>query len=87
VLGLAILQNSIWDYADRKNYIDKGKLSEELRIRFRVVFNLDMINSLICVILSFFYPKLAFTFLFFKLPMFLFGTFYLVGKRKKQLNS
>ena len=87
VLGLAILQNSIWDYADKKSYVDKEKLSENLRTRFRVVFNLDMINSLICVILSFFYPRLAFIFLFFKLPMFLFGTFYLVGKRKKQLIS
>jgi uncharacterized membrane protein len=85
VLGLAILQNTIWDYADKKSYIDKEKLPDTLRTRFRLVFNLDMINSLICVALSFFYPKLAFTFLFFKLPMFLFGTFYLVGKRRKAI--
>ena len=85
VLGLAVLQNTIWDYADRKNYVDKEKLSESLRSRFRLVFNLDMINSLICVVLSFFFPTLAFVFLFFKLPMFLFGTFYLVGKRKKAI--
>jgi uncharacterized membrane protein len=85
VLGLAILQNTIWDYADNKSYIDKEKLPKALRTRFRLVFNLDMINSLICVVLSFFFPKLAFTFLFFKLPMFVFGTFYLVGKRKKAI--
>ena len=83
ILGLAIFQNFIWDYAEARNYIDKEKLSEIARSRFRLTFNLDMINSLVCVVLSFFYPPLAFIFLFFKLPMFLFGSFYLVGKRKK----
>jgi uncharacterized membrane protein len=34
--------------------------------------------------LSFFFPILAFVFLFFKLPMFLFGTFYMTGKRKNR---
>ena len=83
ILGLAIFQNCIWDYADARNYVDKEKLPEIARRRFRLIFNLDMINSLACVILSFFYPVLAFIFLFFKLPMFLFATFYLAGKRKK----
>lgn len=84
VLGLAIFQNYIWDYADSKNYINKDKLPDIARRRFRLTFNLDMINSLVCVILSFFLPILAFIFLFFKLPMFLFAAFYLAGKRKKQ---
>jgi uncharacterized membrane protein len=83
VLGLAIFQNTIWDYADAKHYIDKEKLPELSRSRFRLTFNLDMINSLVCVVLSFFLPTLAFIFLFFKLPMFLFAAFYLTGKRKK----
>jgi uncharacterized membrane protein len=83
VFGLAIFQNSIWDYADTRNYIDREKLAETARRRFRLIFNLDMINGLTCVILSFFFPTLAFIFLFFKLPMFLFATFYLAGKRKK----
>ena len=87
VLGLAILQNTIWDYADARSYIDKEKLPDAKRTWFRVIFNLDMINSLVCVVLSFFFPTIAFIFLFFKLPMFLFGTFYMVGKRKKHLNS
>jgi uncharacterized membrane protein len=84
ILALSILQNSIWDYADKKDYVDKEKLIESARRRFRLIFNLDMINSLVCVILSFFYPVLAFIFLFFKLPMFLFAGVYLTGKRKKQ---
>lgn len=83
IFGLAIFQNTIWDYADAKNYIDKEKLPEMARRRFRLTFNLDMINSLVCVILSFFFPILAFVFLFFKLPMFVFATFYLAGERKK----
>ncbi len=83
ILGLSIIQNSIWDYADTRNYIDKEKLPEIARRRFRLTFNLDMINSLVCVILSFFFPTLAFIFLFFKLPMFLFASFYMAGKRKK----
>ena len=84
VFILAIIQNTMWDYADAKNYIDKEKLPETARSRLRLIFNLDMINSLVSVILSFFFPTLAFIFLFFKLPMFLFATFYLVGKRKKR---
>lgn len=83
VFGLAVFQNSIWDYADARNYVDIEKLPEMERRRFRLTFNLDMINSLICVILSFFFPILAFVFLFFKLPLFLFDTFYLAGKGKR----
>ena len=83
VFGLAIFQNTIWDYAEAKNFIDKEELPEITGNRLRLTFNLDMINSLVCVILSFFRPTLAFIFLFFKLPMFLFAAFYLAGKRKK----
>jgi uncharacterized membrane protein len=85
VFGLSVIQNYIWDYADVRDYIDKEKLSEIAKRRFRLTFNLDMINGLVCVILSFFFPILAFIFLFFKLPMYLFATFYLAGKRKKDL--
>ena len=84
LFGLAIFQNIIWDYADAKHYIDKEKLPENAGNRFRLTFNLDMINSLVCVILSFFLPTLAFIFLFFKLPMLLFASFYLAGKRREQ---
>lgn len=83
IFGLAVFQNTIWDYADAKKYIDKEKLPRFASRRFRLTFNLDMINSVVCVILSFFLPTLAFIFLFFKLPMYLFATFYLAGKRKR----
>jgi uncharacterized membrane protein len=84
VFGLAIFQNAIWDYAVAKHYIDKEKLPEIAGNRLRLTFNLDMINSLVCVVLSFFLPTLAFIFLFFKLPMFLFATFYLTGEKRKK---
>lgn len=87
IFGLAILQNSIWDYADTRDYIDTEKLPENARRRFRLTFNLDMLNSLVSVILSFFFPVLAFVFLFFKLPMLLFATFYMAGKRRKIARS
>ncbi len=87
VLGLAIFQNTLWDYADARGYIDKEKLPEISRSRFRLTFNLDMINSLVSVILSFFLPTLAFIFLFFKLPMFAFAAFYMRGKRKRGAKS
>ena len=84
VLGLAVFQNSIWDYADAKNFIDKEKLPEKKRNWFRLIYNLDMINTVVSVILSFFFPIIAFVVLFFKLPMFLFGTFYMTGKRRSR---
>jgi len=87
VFALAVLQNTIWDYADARGYIDKEKLHDVARSRFRLIFNLDMLNSLISVILSFFLPTLAFIFLFFKLPLFLFATFYMVGKRKSHATA
>jgi uncharacterized membrane protein len=83
VFGLAIFQNTIWDYADKKDYIDREKLPEVARSRFRLTFNLDMVNSLICVVLSFFFPTMAFIFLFFKLPIFLYVVFYYGGKRRR----
>ena len=87
VFGLAVLQNTIWDYADRKKYINLEKLPEIARKRFRLIFNLDMMNSLTSVILSFFFPTLAFISLFFKLPILLFATFYFAGKRKSRLTG
>jgi uncharacterized membrane protein len=84
ILGLSIMQNTIWDYADLKNYVDKEKVGDTERSRFRLMYNLDMINSLVSVILSFFLPTLAFIFLFFKLPLFLIVAFIRPGKRKNK---
>src|SRR6187399_800597 len=50
IFALSIFQNLIWDSADIKpDFIDTEKVSGEERKRFRVMFNLDMINGLICI--------------------------------------
>ena len=79
-----MFQNLIWDSADIKpDFIDTEKVSDEERKRFRVMFNLDMINGVICIILSFFVPKIAFFLLFFKIPVIFFATIYLANQRHK----
>lgn len=80
---ISIFQNFIWDTSDiKEGYIDASKLSDEQRGRFRIMFNLDMLNGLISIVLSFWKPTLAFCFLFFKIPIFIFGAFYIARLRK-----
>jgi len=82
IFALSIFQNTIWDSADVKpDFINTEKLLDEERKRFRIMFNLDMVNGLICVILSFFAPKLAFYLLFFKIPVIIFATIYVAKQR------
>jgi uncharacterized membrane protein len=85
ILALSILQNTIWDSADLNvDFINTEKLSDTERSRFRIMFNFDMANGLICVILSFFVPKIAFFLLFFKIPIILLGPFYIASLRRKE---
>lgn len=84
IFALSVFQNSIWDSADmREDYINVEKVSDEQRKRFRLMFNFDMFNGLLCVILSFFVPKIAFFLLFFKVPVFFFMTIYIASQRRK----
>jgi len=88
VFLLSIFQNAIWDYADaRAGYVNKEKMNPEYRTRLRLMLNLDMINGLIALVVSFFYPKTAFFLLFFKLPIFVMAAFYIGAKRRKELHS
>ena len=88
IFALSIFQNFIWDNSDFKNaYVNTEKLGEEERQRFRTMFNLDMANGLICVILSFFVPKVAFFFLFFKVPVLFFMTIYIANQRSKDVHA
>ncbi|MGC4092652.1 MAG: TMEM175 family protein [Polyangiaceae bacterium] len=84
---LCILQNVIWDYAASRgpDFVDSTKVGEPVMSRMRVMFNLEMLNGLIAVVVSFFAPVAAFVLLFFKLPLFLFVSFYIVAQRKKEL--
>jgi uncharacterized membrane protein len=83
IFALSIFQNLIWNSADIKNnFIDPEKISNEERSRFRIMFNFDMANGLICMILSFFIPKIAFFLLFFKIPILFFVMLYIANQRR-----
>ena len=88
ILALSIFQNSIWDSADTKDdFIDTEKVTEEERKRFRLMFNLDMINGLLCIALCFFVPRIAFFLLFFKVPVLFFATIYIAKQRRKDVKA
>ncbi|MGC4100406.1 TMEM175 family protein [Ferruginibacter sp.] len=88
IFALSVCQNAIWDSADIKpDFIDTEKLPDEERQRFRIMFNLDMINGLLCIVLSFFVPKIAFFLLFFKVPVFFFATIYVARQRHKDVKA
>jgi uncharacterized membrane protein len=66
IFALSIFQNVIWDSADVKlDFIDAEKLSDQERRRFRIMFNFDMANGLLCITLSFFCTKNCFLSLIF----------------------
>jgi len=85
---VSIAQNSIWDYADSKDdFMNREHLDDERRKDFRRMLNLDMLNGLVAVIVSFFMPKLAFFLLFFKLPLFLIIAFVIARKRRAEVKQ
>ena len=80
ILLIAFCQNLIWDYASDMNWFSKGTpnrnefLKEDtitalMISQFRLFCNLDMINALLAVALSFLSPVVAFISLFTKLPL------------------
>lgn len=84
VLLISVCQNFIWNSADRSDgYINRESVDPDFQPRIRLMLNLDMINAVIALALSFFFPRTAFFLLFFKLPNFLFATIY-AGRMKKQ---
>jgi uncharacterized membrane protein len=87
VFVLSVFQNNIWDYANNKGFMheDKSGKNEELYKRLRLMLNLDMLNGIIAMIVSFFFPKTAFFLLFFKLPLFVIATFIVARQRRKEL--
>ncbi len=84
IFFLSVFQNFIWDSSDNKrDYVNPEKLTGDERKHFKIMFNLDMINALICITLSFFLPKVAFFCLFFKIPVLFFMTFYIASQKRK----
>lgn len=87
ILMISIFQNCIWDYADLKNHFDKDGMPGIKQKDFRIMLNLDMINGLIAVVVSFWMPKLAFFLLFFKIPLVIITAFFVAGRRRKTIQE
>ena len=88
VFFLSVFQNFIWGYAgNQEGFTDKDKLSmnEHLEGRIRLMLNLDMLNGLIALVMSFFLPKTAFFLLFFKVPLFIFATIFIAAQRRNNI--
>ncbi|MFZ1498192.1 MAG: hypothetical protein WAS72_14135, partial [Saprospiraceae bacterium] len=84
IFALSICHYLIWHNAEtKKDFIDNKLLLDIERKRYELIFKLDIGNSLTCLILSFFLPQIAFFFLFFKIPIFLFMTIYIAKERRK----
>jgi uncharacterized membrane protein len=88
IFALSVFQNTIWDSADiKEDFINTEKVSDEERKHFRMMFNFDMVNGLLCMILSFFVPTIAFFLLFFKIPVLFFATIYIANQRSKDIKA
>ena len=90
VFLISLCQNLIWDHACSKDeFIDEEKIAvhPELRNRMKLMVNLDMVNGLVAIAVSFFYPKTAFFLLFFKVPLFIIATFYIARQRRLDLGK
>ena len=77
VLLIAVFQNWLWDYASDHNLVDQEKLSASLDSRIRLFCNLDMLNGVFGVAVSFISPGVAFVLLLTKIPMIVIASFYL----------
>jgi uncharacterized membrane protein len=87
IFMLSLFQNLLWDYGDnviwRKKHKDEEPNISEERKRLEVMFNLDMLNGIVAIIVSFISPVLAFILLFFKIPLFIFASFYIAAQKRK----
>src|ERR1700740_932781 len=75
IFVLSVFQNTLWDYAvwNKNNFVDRSKVGEENIRRMRIMFNLEMVNGIVSIIVSFFSPTVAFILLFFKIPLIVFA--------------
>jgi uncharacterized membrane protein len=85
---IAIFQNLIWDYASNKNFLNKETIDVSLDSKIRLFCNLDMVNSFLGIVISFFSPAIAFILLFTKLPIIIITSiFYRKNKKPGKLNN
>lgn len=74
-LLITIMQNIIWDYSSVKREYIADTIDPVTASRLRIYVNLDMVNALLAVALSFVNPVVAFILLFTKLPMIIIAVF------------
>ena len=58
-------------------------MNEQKIQRIDVMFTFDLLNGIVAIVVSFFSPVAAFILLFFKIPLFIAGSFYVVTQRRK----
>ena len=86
ILFVTIFQNLLWDYASKINDYKKLETNDSFfRSELHIYCNLDMVNSILAVFLSFINPTLAFVLLYTKFPVLLVVIlFYRNKKRRKK---
>ncbi|WP_374163180.1 TMEM175 family protein [Arcticibacter sp. MXS-1] len=81
VFMLSLMQKLIWGYgADELT----DALDTERAKHIDLMFSLDMLNGIVAIIVSFFYPTAAFILLFFKIPLFVVASLYFAAERRKK---
>jgi uncharacterized membrane protein len=71
VLLINVFQNNIWDYASTQPGFLKSDLDERIVVFYRRACNVAMINSIVSLALSFFFPVVAFIILIARFPFIL----------------
>ena len=83
MLLISLFQNYIWDYASAKpDFIKQETINKEAVFHVRLFCNLEMINAILAIAISFFKPGLAFAILFTKLPMLILARLFYNPKKR-----
>ncbi|MCW3084130.1 MAG: hypothetical protein JWP12_1496 [Bacteroidetes bacterium] len=82
LLLISVFQNMIWDYSSFAGFSKQDKKEDTTisHIPIRLYCNLDMINCIIAIVISFFSPVTAFILLFTKLPLIILARFFFLPK-------
>jgi len=87
-LLIALFQNNIWDYASEKaDFIKTESIDTNTAWMFRLFCNLELINALLAIGISFLNPTVAFILLFTKLPIMLIARVFYGGKIRESFGD
>jgi uncharacterized membrane protein len=89
IFFISIFQRVLWGYSiwDQTGYVNHEDISAEDQKRYKMMFNLDMVNGLVAIVVDFFAPMTAFILLFFKVPVFVLASFYIASLRRKEMKN